>query len=241
MLELRAGDVTVVVDPPAGGRIARITVGGFELLTKAGLFVMAPWAGRTGHARFDGRRLPVDDPPHALHGTVRGVAWRLDDSTTSTATLSCTLGPAWPWPGRCEHTIEVHDDGVELGAAVHGDGFPVVLGWHPWFVKPRAVELDADAMLERGDDRLPTGRRVPPVRPGVQPLDDCFEGVRWPAVLHYDDLVVRVHAEHCGYAVVFDEPPHTTCVEPQSGPPNALNTGEAQPAPLQAKMRVTWS
>ena len=241
MLELRSGDVTVVVDPPAGGRIASITVGTVELLAPSGLFVMAPWAGRIANARFDGHGLPVDDPPHALHGTVRGVAWSVADVTASTVALSAPLGPAWPWPGRCEHIISVHDDHLALEATVAGDGFDAVLGWHPWFAKPAAVELDAESMLERGDDHVPTGRRVPAARPGDGPLDDCFEGVRWPAVLRYESLVVQVDADGCPYAVVYDEVPTTTCVEPQTGPPNALNTGEARTAPVQAKMSITWS
>ena len=96
-------------------------------------------------------------------------------------------------------------------------------------------------MLERGDDHLPTGRRIAPVRPGERPLDDCFEGVRWPAVLRYDGFDIGIEADGCPYAIVFDELPHTTCVEPQSGPPNALDTGEARAAPVEAKMRLTWS
>lgn len=242
MLELRSGDVTVAVDPPSGGLVTGITVGATELLTPAGLFVMAPWAGRTALARFGEHRLPVDQPPHAIHGTVRGIAWTVDDVTTSTVTLSTSLGPAWPWPGRCQHVVAVHDDHVTLRVAVDGAGFPAVVGWHPWFVKPVAVELEAEAMLERGDDHLPTGQRVPPVRPGDRPLDDCFEGVRWPAVLQFEGgLEVRLHAEGCRWAVVFDELPTTTCVEPQTGPPNALNDGSAPPAPIEAALRIGWT
>ena len=227
MLELRSGDVTVVVDPPGGGRITRITVATTELLAPAGLFVMAPWAGRSR-----------DQP---IHGTVRGVAWSVDDGDASSAVLSATLGPGWPWPGRCTHELVVGDDHIELRATVHGDGFDAVAGWHPWFTKPRSVELHAESMLERGDDHLPTGRRVAPVTPGDRPLDDCFEDVRWPVVLRYEGRTVRVDADRCRYATVYDEVPGTTCVEPQTGPPDALRTGEAQPAPLEAKMSITWS
>ena len=227
MVELRAGDAVVEVDPPAGGLITRIAVGDTDLLTPAGMFVMAPWAGR-----WRG---------HPIHGTVRGIAWRVVSEAATSAVLETTLGPAWPWPGRCEHTIELHDDRVELRAVVEGDAFAAAVGWHPWFAKPDAIELDAGAMLERGDDHLPTGRRIAPVRPGDRPLDDCFEGVRWPARLRYADRTVTVDAEGCRYAVVFDELPHTSCVEPQSAPPDALNTGEAHPAPLHARMTISWS
>ncbi len=75
MLHLRAGEAEAVVDPEGGGRLVRLAVGGVDLLTPAGCFLMAPWAGRTGFGTFDGHRLPIDQPPHAIHGTVRGVAW----------------------------------------------------------------------------------------------------------------------------------------------------------------------
>lgn len=249
MLELRApsGDAVVVVDPEGGGRITRIAVGGADLLTAAGLFLMAPWAGRTGDGRFTHagteHRLPIDMPPHAIHGTVRGIAWTVEGATGDEATLAAPLGPVWPWTGRCVHQIALQDDHVELRATVESarEEFPAALGWHPWFVKPTAVRFHADSMLERGDDGLPTGRRVAPVPPGDRPLDDCFEGVRWP--VRVDDL--RVEADGCDHVVVYDEQAGTTCVEPQTAPPDALNQGGAtlvRPGrPLRATMRIRWA
>src|SRR5690606_9044569 len=76
VLELRAGSAVAVVDPEGGGRLTRLRAGDAELLAADGCFVMAPWAGRTGHGRFtwEGRehRLPVPEQhaPHAIHGTV---------------------------------------------------------------------------------------------------------------------------------------------------------------------------
>lgn len=248
-VELRAGDAVVAVDPEGGGRVTRIAVAGRDLLTAAGLWVMAPWAGRTGYGRFTHagveHRLPIDLPPHAIHGTVRGVAWTVVDATPDAATLHAPLGPSWPWPGHCLHTVAVHPDHVALHAEVHaGPGsepFPAALGWHPWFVKPAAVRLRADAMLERGDDGLPTGRRTVPVPPGERPLDDCFEGVRWPVRL--DGL--HVEADGCDHVVVYDEQAGTTCVEPQTAPPDALNQGGTTLVlpgqPLRATMRIRWA
>ena len=249
MLELRAGDAVVVVDPEGGGRITRIAVAGRDLLAPAGLWVMAPWVGRVAHGRFshDGveHRLPIDLPPHAVHGTVRGVAWTVDEATTDTAALRAPLGPSWPWPGHARHHVTVRHDHVELHAEVHADAdagaFPAALGWHPWFAKPTAVRFHADAMLERGADGLPTGRRVPPVPPGHRALDDCFEGVRWP--VEVDDL--RVDADGCDHVVVYDAQADATCVEPQTAPPDALNIGGAATVrpdqPLRATMRIRWA
>lgn len=254
MLQLDALDVSVVVDPEGGGRITRITVAGRELLTPAGCFLMAPWAGRTGYGCFEHEgiehRLPVDAPPHAIHGTARGVSWQVDERSHERAVLSATLGPVWPWRGRCVQEIVVHDTHVELAASVHAaDGepaFPAVLGWHPWLVKPASVDLRAAAMLERGSDGLPTGTRVRPApRPGDRPFDDCFEDVDWPVVVRWaDGFQVEIDAEGCRYAVLYDEQIGTTCVEPQTAPPDALRTGEAtlvEPGrSLRATTRLSW-
>jgi len=253
VLELRSpgGGAIAVVDPEGGGRLTRLAVGDVDLLAPAGCFVMAPWAGRTGWGRFSHggieHELPVDLPPHAAHGTVRGVAWTVEAAAPDRARLSAPLGPAWPWPGRCEHTVAIHDDHLALSAAVHAEApFPAVLGWHPWFAPGAAIGLDAEAMLERGADHLPTGRRVSPVASGTRPLDDCFEGVRWPVTLTWGDGPrLTVDADGCDHVVVFDELAHATCVEPQTAPPDALRAGTAglvEPGrPLRGAVRVTWA
>ena len=250
MLELRSGSASAVVDADGGGRLVRLTAGDTEVLTEDGSFVMAPWAGRTGYGRFTWqdveRRLPVPErhAPHAIHGTVRSRPWTVLESSATVARLDIDLGPDWPWPGRCEQRIELDDDHIRLELSVHTDGpaFPAVVGWHPWFTKPDAVELQAASLRERGPDHLPTGRLLPPPVPGERPLDDCFHRPRWPVVLRAGGLTIHVDATGCPDVVVYDEPEHATCIEPQTGPPNGLATGECatvEPGrPLVA--RTTW-
>jgi aldose 1-epimerase len=155
----------------------------------------------------------------------------------------------WPWPGRCTHELALTDHALTLTAtveAVDGASFPAAVGWHPWFAKPASVELAATSMLERGDDHLPTGQRVAAVAPGERPLDDCFEDVAWPVTIGWaDGCSLRVDADGCRYAVVYDEQAATTCVEPQTASPDALNSGGAatvEPGrPLRATMRFLWA
>ena len=76
------------------------------------------------------------------------------------------------------------------------------------------------------------------------PWDDCFgmpDGVdvtlTWPGVL---ELMITSPLR---WVVVYDLPPDTVCVEPQSGPPNGLNTDPAvvaPGAPLAAEMSWSW-
>jgi aldose 1-epimerase len=253
VVELRAGRARASVDTE-GGRLTRLRVGRTDLLAEEGSFVMAPWAGRTGGGRFtyEGveHPLPVHrhHAPHAIHGTVRDRPWTVTSATEVRVELATDLGPDWPWPGRCEQLIELAEDAIALHLAVHAeaDPFPAIVGWHPWFRKPASVALAAAAMLERGEDHLPTGARVEPVAPGDRPLDDAFEQVDWPVVLDGSrrGATVTVDAEHCPYVVVYDEQAHATCVEPQTGPPNGLATGEwsvvAPGTPLLASTTWRW-
>jgi aldose 1-epimerase len=256
VLELRAGSASATVDPDDGGRLVQLSVGDLALLTDDGSFVMAPWAGRTGHGRFTWQgaehRLPVPEQhaPHAIHGTVRGRPWTVVEVTPTSTHLSIDLGPDWPWPGRCEQRIELGPDRIRLELEVHSDGpsFPAVVGWHPWFTKPDAVDLQASSMRERGADHLPTGRLVPPPAVGDRPLDDCFHDVTWPVVLQIggpSGFTVSIDAEGCDDVVVYDEQAQATCIEPQTGPPNGLATGDCATvtpdSPLAAATTWRWA
>ncbi len=75
-------------------------------------------------------------------------------------------------------------------------------------------------MWERGDDGLPTGLLVPP-KPG--PWDDCFTELAAPAGLRWPGALTLEVVTSCEHIVVFDERPEGVCIEPQTGPPDALN------------------
>lgn len=255
-MELRAGDARAVVDLARGGRLARLEVAGLSLLLpesddpiRWGCYPMAPWAGRVrrGRFRFDGREysLPRNLPPHAIHGTVFTRAW--DDA--GGGRISTSLGPDWPWAGRAVQSFALSESALEMTLEVHADErpFPASAGWHPWFPRRLArggdamVSLDAAAMYRRDDEEIPTGELVTPP-PG--PWDDCFTrlaaapGVRWPGAL---DLVLRSSLDHC---VVYDQPAHALCVEPLTGPPDALNLAPrviAPDDPLVARVRLEWT
>ena len=123
-----------------------------------------------------------------------------------------------------------------------GAVFPAALGWHPWFTKPDRLVVHPLAMFEQDDVGLPTGRLVTPTDP---PWDDCFV-LHEPVELHYDRRlapVVTVASPDCEYWVVFDKPAHATCVEPQSGPPDALTLRPELPTsarPLRRTMTIDW-
>ncbi|MFP3988941.1 aldose 1-epimerase [Streptomyces sp. E11-3] len=260
-ITLRAGDAELTVRPGNGCRISNLRVGGTEVLRQGeryGSFPMVPWCGRTENGRFlNGARqhqLPVDDPPHAIHGTVRDVPWRLAHAGEREAAFTYDLVEPWPYRGRVTQTFELAEGGseltVRLGVETYDDSFPAQVGWHPWFRRTlsdngdggKDVQLDFTPAWqeERGDDHLPTGRRVDRT-PG--PWDDCFgmpDGVdvtlTWPGEL---ELKVTSREQ---WVVIYDEQPEAVCVEPQSGPPNGLNTHPRQVTPIDPlEASMTWS
>jgi aldose 1-epimerase len=231
MISIGSGDATVRIEAAHGGRIAALDVGGKELLVGPapergpmnwGSFPMVPWAGRIrrGQFSFDGRhhQLPLDLPPHAIHGTAYRQGWDVGDVADDEMTMGCDL--AWALGGRAWQRVEVGESRLtcELGVVAGDDAMPAELGWHPWFVKPQTLTFRPDSMYARDDEGIPSGELVSPP-PG--PWDDCFVNTE-PVELHYPELTVTVTSD-CDHWVVYDEPSHATCVEPQSGPPDAFN------------------
>jgi aldose 1-epimerase len=255
MIELTAGPARAVVDLEAGGRLAELDVDGLSLLVARtddplawGSYPMAPWAGRVGAGRFSFRgrdvQLPLDLPPHAIHGTVYRRPWR----DLGGGRLETDLGPDWPWPGSAHQQIELREDGIELRLEVRAERepFPATLGWHPWFARslqrggPAELALAPGRMLERDAVAIPTGAVIEPTPP---PWDDCFvelaspTRIRWPDAL---ELTLESSADHW---MVYTEPAHALCVEPMTGPPNALVTGAAivrPEQPLAASFALRW-
>lgn len=238
-VRLAAGQSELAVLPHAGCRIGSLRVGGFELLRPGplyGSFPMVPWCGRMDRGRFRNgaftHRMPLNAGPHAIHGTGRDTSWQqVPGGDERSAAFFYDLADPWPYAGRVTQAFELFEDRLAITLAVetHSDSFPAQAGWHPWFLRnlgPGGAEVLIDFapawQEERGPDHLPTGRRITP-RP--RPWDDCFgmpEGVAvtltWPRQLR---LEVTSPVQ---WVVVYDAQSEAVCVEPQSGPPNGLNT-----------------
>ncbi|MET9429145.1 aldose 1-epimerase [Streptomyces sp. NPDC003036] len=255
-VRLVAGDAELTVRPDNGCRIESLRIAGTELLRQGeryGSFPMVPWCGRVANGRFlngaTRHQLRLNAPPHAIHGTGRDAAWHTARADKAEAAFTYDLAEPWPYPGRVTQIFELTEDALtlRLGVETYGDSFPAQAGWHPWFNRTldgdgEEVRLDFTAAWqeERGDDHLPTGRRIDP-RTG--PWDDCFgmpDGVdvtlTWPGRL---ELKVTSRAE---WVVVYDEQEEAVCVEPQSGPPNGLNTHPRLVTPIEPlEIESTWA
>ena len=266
-MRLDAGRTRMVIDLEQGGRIASLLVDGRELLVTSGFgsfgwgsFPMVPFAGRLRDARleFGGRtyELPANEPPHALHGTAFERPWQVVEGETST--ITCELGPPWPFRGRVSQRFGLAADGLDIAMELEADEpQPATIGLHPWFRRHLvagsgadtneggaplgdALELDIEpaAMYRLGPDGIPTGALV---RPDPRPWDDCFVGLarppvlRWPGALR---LTVESTADHW---VVYDEQVEGICVEPQTGPPNGPNLAPRIVTPGDPlRIAMTW-
>jgi aldose 1-epimerase len=254
-IDLRRGELAVTIYPEDGCRITSLCARGFELLRQwnpqrrafqYGCFPMVPWVGRmrSGRLCFAGNEypLPVNKPPHALHGMACFGPWRTLVADESAAEFEFALGQPWPWGGRVTQRIELADDALKTTLSISTDGevFPAAAGWHPWFAKwigdaayvAKAPVGEADDQLqiafaadwqeEPGADELPTGRRIA-LRDG--PWDDCFgfdDGVR--AALRWPGKIELEVTSPASRLVVFDKPADAACVNPMSGPPDGVNT-----------------
>jgi aldose 1-epimerase len=262
-VRLTNGPATLTIDPDRGGRIASLSIEGLELLIPApaagldddltwGCYPMAPFAGRVrdGKVRFAGaeHQLERNLPPHAIHGTVFRRPWKVDHAEATDAVLVTDLGDGWPWPGRVVHRVRLGADGLDLRLEVYAEdeAFPASCGWHPCWRRRLArgeeleLDLDAGAMWVRGADGVPTGELVAPPE---GPWDDCFTDIAQPPVLRWPGALAITVESTCMDLVVFDEPRDSVCVEPQTGPPDALRLAPVvvEPGlPLVAEVSFTW-
>ncbi len=266
-------EVTVEIDLRAGGRVAQISIDDHgehaELLvppgdrsptsTHWGSFPMAPWAGRIrdGRFRFLGDEIQLETNEvghdsgiarsHAIHGTTFAARWEPIALAADHIEMTCRIDTAlgWPMPGLARQVITVHADRAEFVLAVEPDPgavFPAAIGWHPWFTKPDAMEFFPLAMWARDAAGLPSGELV---APDGSAWDDCFVN-RSPVTLIYDRPVaprVTVASSNCEHWVIYNLPSHATCIEPQSGPPDAMNVRPelaTSDTPLRRTMTVMW-
>ena len=261
-LVLESGDACLTVDAQMGGRMTSLVVFGDELLVthgdgpiRWGCYPMAPFAGRIREGRFtfDGRdvRLPLNLPPHAIHGTALERPW----TVTAPDAMAIDLGPDWPFRGRVRQEFALDDDGLSVRLTLEADeAMPGAVGWHPWFRRtlagtiasprppsgPVVLRFEPERMYRRGGDGLPTGELTDP---GPRPWDDCFTGLHSAPRLTWPDRVALEIRSDCDHWVVYDERDEGLCVEPQTAPPDFPNIAprRLEPgAPLHATMEWRW-
>jgi len=241
-------EISIEVDLEHGGRISSLKWQGFEFaLPKRedpmawGWFGMVPWAGRIKLGLIediDGTQyeLPTEwDPPHAEHGFGFYSEWNETSPNTSTLNL-----PAPYFPAIAQQSFQLIDNSLiwSLEYIAKGCTLPAWVGFHPWF--PRSIdgvseinlEFEAEKMLVRGNDYIPTGEfsEIP-----LGPWDDAFAGVRADPIIRWGDVAQVQISSNSPWWVIYTEDPAAICVEPQTAPPDAANLGITGSHSIEAK------
>lgn len=230
------GELRVAIAPQAGGRIAQIRYGGIDHLVGYdednqamiawGSYPMLPWAGRIRQGRFDFQgaqyQLPLNLGAHAIHGVAFTMPWQVEVHEANAVELSLALpeDDRWPFGGTAHQRIVVGEDRLEMELSVRAGPVPMpaVIGWHPWFRKPERLSFSPSRMYPRDQEGIAT---LPLVEPLPGPWDDCFIN-RAPVVLQRAGQRLQLSSD-CTNWVIYDQTTHATCIEPQSGPPDAFN------------------
>ena len=257
MITLSSGNVEVVIDAEHGSRLSSMRFGDTELLVQRnsddsfswGCYPMAPWAGRTRNGVFEHQgssvKLPINSAPHAIHGLVHDAVWQVVSASPSSATLRVEFDHRWPFSGWVEHHISVDSASVNLQLTVHAHNhndetlsMPAQVGWHPWFVRPVHLEAEFKTMYVRDSEGIAATKCEPQQQDLMhRQLDDCFTDAVTAPVLNFENgPTIRLESD-CSHWVVYNEPSHAICVEPQSGPPNGLNSEPLAVSPNQPLRR----
>lgn len=253
-ITLRRGGLVVEVAPQAGGRIAQIVVNGLPWLVDHadsdgsaiawGCYPMVPWAGRIrrGCFAFAGQQwqLPANLGVHAIHGVGFLLPWRRLSQSAQHLELAADLprDERWPFGGSARQCFELGPQRLRLQLSVTAGQYamPVVLGWHPWLRKPERLHFQPEAMYPRDADGIAV---QPLVAPSSPPWDDCFCNTR-PVTVERAGHRLTLRSR-CAHWVVYDQPAHATCIEPQSGPPDGFTLTPDVLAPGQTRrITMTW-
>lgn len=177
---LRAGELSLELDPALGGCVMRFRLDDVNLfrpapqgaddVIQAGCFPLVPFVNRVRDGVFSFRgetvRLSPNLSPqkHPLHGQGWRSAWSLERADVGRAELLFRHEPGeWPWAYEARQTFELDARGltVRLTCRNRSDRpMPCGLGQHPYF------PCDADTVLDTGvshawtidDEVMPVGR-----------------------------------------------------------------------------------
>jgi aldose 1-epimerase len=91
-------------------------------------------------------------------------------------------------------------------------------------VRPVQLVAEFKTMYVRDSDGIADAQRAHQHDLMHRQLDDCFSDAVTAPLLNFENgPTVRLESD-CSHWVVYNEPLHAICVEPQSGPPNGLNS-----------------
>ncbi len=215
-----------------------------------GSFIMAPWVNRIRDGRLvtpDGiHRMPIDAPPHAIHGLVRDQSWTKKEQSDSTIELEIALSEPWPYAGRLEYSISLNRQSLVqtmrlIAAPDETRAFPGSVGWHPWFnvtlgSDPVVAKADISAHWELPNMGTATGKLsitdvTTRLQNGTQfavlEVGGCFlRNPNGTVVLSWPELTFTISGSEEITHFMYLSPGHALCVEPQTCTVDAAQLAE---------------
>ena len=258
----------VTVSPDAGASLRSINVkknnGFFELLSGGddkhnptklphgeGSFVMAPWVNRIRGGRLvtpNGiQSIPINDPPHAIHGLVRESEWQIKSVTDTSIQMSINLAKPWPFKGHIKYSIYLKGRSLVqtmqmFAADDEKRAFPGSLGWHPWFNRTLGSDLvevkaEVSGQWELDETLTATGNLVDSnitkqLRKGIHlnpgDVDGCFlRASGGKVILTWPELELEMSGSDTITHFMLYSPKHALCVEPQTSTVDAAQLAES--------------
>ena len=239
LIEIASGNHRLIIDSNSGGKATQWFVRDLQILGEkgehpllGGWYLMAPWAGRIKDNKiiYKSKQYPqeINFETFAIHGTVAFTAGKvLNQSETSVEILHET-NDSWPVKMKILQKWMITKNYVSSSAKISCDKgeFPAELGWHPWFKRhlnrgQRAIyAIEATSQYVKDKNSF-TLNETKPI--AIPPFDDAFHVptgkgfIEWPNALRID------FTSNVDTFVIYDELEDLFCVEPQTGPPDAIN------------------
>lgn len=235
---------SLTFDLATGGRVASWIFSDYELIGSRGLdpveygcYPMAPWAGRIAGNSFSwsGETVHLESnyQEFALHGYLLDRPVDLSHITSSpdvAAITFSTMVDDWVAPMHIEMKWCVTKSEVQstiTASTLSQDPVPVVLGWHPWFNNvvgiDHMVSIDyRNLQLAVKENAYPSGEFVA-VTESDGPFDDAFLSETNSVNIQWGSLFKLEIKNSHEWFVIHNGAEGFTCVEPQTGPPNAFN------------------
>lgn len=228
--------------------------------------LLAPWPNRVvgGRWTWDGveHQLPVNDhvAQASLHGLVYDLVFALEGSTGDSVSLLLALepSPGYPFPLLLRVTYSLSDAGMACSLSAVNTGSvpaPVGLGVHPYIaadVDNALLRLPASTLLDTDSVWRETGRS--PVgeldfrdggRVGDTCIDAAFTGLSGNEAWVNDVRLAwgpsaRWLVVYTGHTLPHADHRRSIAVEPQTCPPNALQTGEIDVVAPGNTLTLEW-
>lgn len=262
-IRLEAGGGQAWVDPAEGMNLVRLYMHGHEWIHEDetrknekktyGVPVLYPTPNRIENGRFTfmGKEYAAD-----MHGFVRFMPFEItqqgqtEEGAFVTGRLVFAKGtPAYekfPWESVLQLTIRLDEKGAHWEYKVENRDekpLPYSFALHPLFIweKGVSIKVDADLLMEKTEEKLPTGRLLPldgraedlrkKKETAETDLDDiyvkspCHAEIEYPA--RGRRLVINASDEFKCMVVFTPQGQPFYCAEPQTGLTNCHNLANA--------------